>query len=250
MRLRSGEELRARSTAVSSGALRARHQPVGAGKDVSRNSSPTPRPTPASSTTAPRSARPAVAWALFKLQTGTDILYIPYQGAAPAITDLIAGRMHMIIDAPGVLSRMCATTGSTRSRSRAPRAARISRRPDHGGERLPRIPDDVLDRRGCAGGDAGSDRQPAQRGDQRRAPLERDESAGWPSSRSSRSRARPKDFGAFIASEAQEWASGSPLGRDQGGVQDSRLDPRAEDHTSNQRSRKVLREKGAPVLVV
>src|SRR5262245_54769128 len=46
---------------------------------------------------------PHVAWGLFKLQTGTDILYVPYQGAAPAITDLLAGRMHMIIDAPGVL---------------------------------------------------------------------------------------------------------------------------------------------------
>ena len=46
---------------------------------------------------------PHIAWGMFKLQTGTDILYVPYQGAAPAITDLIAGRMHMIIDAPGVL---------------------------------------------------------------------------------------------------------------------------------------------------
>src|SRR5262245_2147166 len=45
---------------------------------------------------------PHIAWGLFKLQTGADILYVPYQGAAPAITDLIAGRMHMIIDAPGV----------------------------------------------------------------------------------------------------------------------------------------------------
>jgi tripartite-type tricarboxylate transporter receptor subunit TctC len=46
---------------------------------------------------------PHIAWGLFKLQTGTDILYVPYQGAAQAITDLIAGRLHMIIDAPGVL---------------------------------------------------------------------------------------------------------------------------------------------------
>src|SRR5262245_6923574 len=46
---------------------------------------------------------PHVAWGLFKLQTGADILYVPYQGAAGAITDLLAGRMHMIIDAPGVL---------------------------------------------------------------------------------------------------------------------------------------------------
>jgi tripartite-type tricarboxylate transporter receptor subunit TctC len=46
---------------------------------------------------------PHVAWGMFKLQTGTDIVYVPYQGAVPAISDLIAGRMHMIVDAPGVL---------------------------------------------------------------------------------------------------------------------------------------------------
>jgi tripartite-type tricarboxylate transporter receptor subunit TctC len=66
---------------------------------------------------------PHVAWGLFKLQTGTDILYVPYQGAAPAITDLLAGRNHMIIDAPGVLLahirdnklRALAVTGPTRN---------------------------------------------------------------------------------------------------------------------------------------
>ena len=46
---------------------------------------------------------PHIAWGLFKLMTKTDILYVPYKGAAPAITDLIAGQMHFIIDAPGVL---------------------------------------------------------------------------------------------------------------------------------------------------
>jgi tripartite-type tricarboxylate transporter receptor subunit TctC len=66
---------------------------------------------------------PHIAWGLFKLQTGTDILYVPYQGAAPAITDLLAGRNHLTIDAPGVLLahirdnklRALAVTGPTRS---------------------------------------------------------------------------------------------------------------------------------------
>jgi tripartite-type tricarboxylate transporter receptor subunit TctC len=66
---------------------------------------------------------PHVAWGLFKLQTGTDILYVPYQGAAPAITDLLAGRNHMTIDATGVLLahirdnklRALAVTSPTRS---------------------------------------------------------------------------------------------------------------------------------------
>jgi tripartite-type tricarboxylate transporter receptor subunit TctC len=66
---------------------------------------------------------PHVAWGLFKLQTGTDILFVPYQGAAPAITDLLGGRNHMTIDATGVLLahirdnklRALAVTSPTRS---------------------------------------------------------------------------------------------------------------------------------------
>jgi tripartite-type tricarboxylate transporter receptor subunit TctC len=46
---------------------------------------------------------PHIAWGLFKLMTKTEVLYVPYKGAAPAITDLIAGQLHFIIDAPGVL---------------------------------------------------------------------------------------------------------------------------------------------------
>jgi tripartite-type tricarboxylate transporter receptor subunit TctC len=66
---------------------------------------------------------PHVAWGLFKLQTHTDILFVPYQGAAPAITDLLGGRNHMTIDAIGVLLahirdnkvRALAVTSPTRS---------------------------------------------------------------------------------------------------------------------------------------
>lgn len=46
---------------------------------------------------------PHIAWGLFKLMTGTDVLYVPYKGAAPAITDLLAGQTHFIIDGTGVL---------------------------------------------------------------------------------------------------------------------------------------------------
>jgi tripartite-type tricarboxylate transporter receptor subunit TctC len=35
---------------------------------------------------------------LFKIKAGLDVAYIPYQGAAPAITDLLAGRIHYTID--------------------------------------------------------------------------------------------------------------------------------------------------------
>ena len=66
---------------------------------------------------------PHVAWGLFKLLTKTDVVHIPYKGAAPAITDLLAGQMHFIIDASGVLLphiqqgklRALAVTGPQRS---------------------------------------------------------------------------------------------------------------------------------------
>jgi len=35
---------------------------------------------------------------LFKIRAGLDATYVPYQGAAPAVTDLLAGRIHYIID--------------------------------------------------------------------------------------------------------------------------------------------------------
>ena len=46
---------------------------------------------------------PHVAWGMFKVQTGAEILYVPYKGAAQAITDLLGGRMDMIIDTSGIL---------------------------------------------------------------------------------------------------------------------------------------------------
>jgi tripartite-type tricarboxylate transporter receptor subunit TctC len=35
---------------------------------------------------------------LFKIRAGIDVTYVPYQGAAPSITDLLAGRIHYTID--------------------------------------------------------------------------------------------------------------------------------------------------------
>jgi len=46
---------------------------------------------------------PHIAWALFNQQTGSNVVYIPYKGNAQAITDLLAGQVHMNIDAPASL---------------------------------------------------------------------------------------------------------------------------------------------------
>lgn len=48
-----------------------------------------------------------LALELFKRETGTDILHVPYRGAAPAVNDLLAGTVQMtILDVPAVLSHI------------------------------------------------------------------------------------------------------------------------------------------------
>jgi len=41
---------------------------------------------------------PHLVGELFKVVTGTDIFYVPYKGAAQAMTDLLGGQMHMTIE--------------------------------------------------------------------------------------------------------------------------------------------------------
>jgi tripartite-type tricarboxylate transporter receptor subunit TctC len=42
---------------------------------------------------------PQMTGELFKMMTGVDLLHVPYQGAAPALTDLLAGRAHVMFEA-------------------------------------------------------------------------------------------------------------------------------------------------------
>ena len=46
---------------------------------------------------------PHLVGELFKVTTGTDILYVPYKGAAQAMTDLLAGQMHLTIESATTL---------------------------------------------------------------------------------------------------------------------------------------------------
>lgn len=60
---------------------------------------------------------------LFKMMTGVDMQHIPYKGSAPAVTDLLGGRVHAMFDnAPSALPnvqngklRALAITGARRS---------------------------------------------------------------------------------------------------------------------------------------
>ena len=149
---------------------------------------------------------PHIAWGLFKLQTKTDVLYVPYKGAAPAITDLLAGQLHFIIDAPGVLLphiqqgklRALAVTSPQRSADLpgVPTMAEAG------------YPEFVMTFWTGVVAPAGTPAAVVER-------LNKTINAGLNSAEMKKSLARfrvapkpgtPKDFGAFVASEAKKWA--------------------------------------------
>ena len=80
---------------------------------------------------------PHLVGELFKVTTGTDILYVPYKGAAQAMTDLLAGQMHMTIEGattllPHIQSGKVRAAGGDEPAAHA----RAAGRADHGRKRL------------------------------------------------------------------------------------------------------------------
>jgi tripartite-type tricarboxylate transporter receptor subunit TctC len=65
---------------------------------------------------------------LFKLQTGLDLLHVPFQGTPPAATSVAAGQVDMTFDAAG-LKPFLSPASCDRSRSRARRSGSSSRTP-------------------------------------------------------------------------------------------------------------------------
>ena len=65
-----------------------------AGEDRGRSSSPTRKPIPAAPSATPgHGTGPHLAGELFKRAAGIELTHVPYRGAAPAINDLIPGRV-------------------------------------------------------------------------------------------------------------------------------------------------------------
>ena len=83
---------------------------------------------------APQGIYTHFAGEFFKIKTGTDILFIPYKGGAPAMNDVIAGHIDMIFNPKSTLlpqfqGRQAAGAGSDERKA----LAGAPRHADHGG---------------------------------------------------------------------------------------------------------------------
>ena len=111
---------------------------------------------------------------LFKFMTGTDIVHVPYKGGAPAINDLIAGRVQLMFESLNSIAPF-ARSGAVRALAvdgRSPLAG-LSAVADRGRSRRARLFGADLGRRDRAGRRAEADRRQAQRRNQPGDPIGR-----------------------------------------------------------------------------
>ena len=109
-----------------------------------------------------------IAGEQFRLLTKTDIVHVPYKGAAPALQDLIAGRVPMMFDiVPFALQHI--RDGSVRGLAVAApqRVAGAAGHPDHDRGRLSGRPGRRMVRAVCAGRHAACRHRPSEQGGSR-----------------------------------------------------------------------------------
>ena len=149
---------------------------------------------------------PHVTMELLLRRTGIQVAHIPYRGAAPAMTDLLAGVVQLKIDTY-TTSNPQVVAGKLRMLGIASRASlqADARHADHrrdGPARLRRHP---LDRDPGAGRHAAADRRPACGGEREGGPRARRRSSVCSATASSRSAARRPNSDSLIARELPQW---------------------------------------------
>ena len=108
-----------------------------------------------------------LAGELFKLMTGIDMVHVPYRGGAPALTDLLGGRVQAMITAmASSIEHIRAGRLRALGRDHGRALRSLAGRP-RGGRVCPGLRSECLDRHRSAAGNACGDRQYAQRCGQR-----------------------------------------------------------------------------------
>ena len=107
-----------------------------------------------------------VSMEMFATEAGIKLLHVPYRGAGPAVTALLAGQIQALASAPGVLKPQVDERQAARARELGRRArAELPRSADLQGARLPECRVLHLGRPVRAEGRAGADHDAPARGD-------------------------------------------------------------------------------------
>ncbi len=150
-----------------------------------------------------------VSGILLEQAAGTKFLFVPYRGAGPAMTDLLAGNVDLlVVQAAAALPQVRAGHGQGLRQAGAQALARHSRHPDRGRGRRRRPAHAGLVRALRAEGHAeGCDRQ-AERRDGAGARRSRDPEARFADlglDVASREQQTPEGLAAFHKAEIEKW---------------------------------------------
>ena len=159
-----------------------------------------------------------VSTELFKSMTGVEMTHVPYKGSAPALTDLIAGRVQLMIDnLPAAQPFAEANSIRALAVSSANALAGLAGFADHRRGRRARLRGGLLVHHRRAGEDAEGDHRAAQR-QRRQIPEDRRRHRAAAQTRRRTGRRLARRHAALRARRNREVGQGGEVRRHQAGV--------------------------------